>query len=168
MACFSGASRVTLSANFPHPVPCFCLLFVPATQLQRSFQPAWLSLMWLQLSCHGNSVSPMRQGFSADKHFRLDAPLPASVGDAADTAGRGATHWSVGLDTPLPPGWHHQLRCRPRCPVPWCLLAPPVSKNKCVVLKTRLVPCFTAVKSKETMKASQKSCSYNYSPQPLL
>lgn len=79
MTCFSGASRVTLSANFPHPVPCFCLLFVPATQLQRSVQPVWLSFMWLQLSCHGNSVSPMRQGFSAGKHFRLDTRWPVSA-----------------------------------------------------------------------------------------
>lgn len=174
MTCFSGASRVTLSANFPHPVPCFCLLFVPATQLQHSVQPAWLSLMWLQLSCHGNSVSPRKQEFSGGKHFRLDAPRPTSarrLGDAADKAGRGATHWSVGLDTPLPPGWHHRLRCRPRCPVPWCLLAPPVSKNKFAVLKTRLSSCFTAVRSKGNNVrgdegASQKSCGYNYSPRP--
>lgn len=159
MTCFSGASRVTLAANFPHPVPCFCLVFVPATQLQRSVQPAWLSLMWLQLSCHGNSVSPMRQGFRAGKHFRLDAPRLASarwMGDAADKAGGSATHWSVGLDTLLPPGWHHRLRCRPRCPVPWCLLAQPVSKSKFAVLKTSLFSCPTAVKSKETTCAKMK------------
>lgn len=161
MTCFSGASRVTLSANFPHPVPCFCLLFVPATQLQRSVQPVWLSFMWLQLSCHGNSVSPMRQGFSAGKHFRLDARWPVSArrmggGDTADKAGRCATHWSVGLDTPLPPGWHHRLQCRPRCPVPWCLLALPVSKNKFSVLKTKLFSCFTAVKSNKTTCTEMK------------
>lgn len=153
MTCFCGASRVTLSANFPHPVSSVCLLFAPATQLQCSFQPARLSLMWLQLSCHGNSFSPMRQGFSAGKHFRLDTPRLASarrLGDAADKAEPGATHWSVGLDIPLPPGWHHRLRCRPRCPVPWCLLAPPVSKNKFAVLETRMFSCFTAVTSKET------------------
>lgn len=140
MTCFYfPAPRVTLSANFPHPVRCFCRLFFPATQLQCSIQPARLSLMWLRLSCQGNSVSNVRQWFSA-------VPRPASArptGERCCSGGRGgkggwgATHWSVGLDTPLPPGWHHRSRCRPRCPVLWSLPVPPRSKNQLAALKPR-------------------------------
>lgn len=39
------------------------------------------------------------------------------------------THWVVGLDTPLPPAWHHRWRCLPRSLAPGFLQAPPTERQ---------------------------------------
>lgn len=51
---------------------------------------------------------------------------------------RGVTHWVEGLDTPLPPAWHHRWLCLPRCLFPGYLRAPPAERNVCHVMCSAL------------------------------